>query len=147
MRVKKRGRPLRWKDAASGLFDMVAPEEYDRLMTAADLVHERDVSPEDAAKLIWWAYAGDVWRKKHEEGETKKTPDEILVYLTLVLTDSSHEHHVHYAAMANEIAVVVVEGAKLSRLERGKFRAAIREKIVSQWGASLDKLERARKGR
>ncbi|MBB5866193.1 hypothetical protein [Xanthomonas sp. 3058] len=147
MSVKKRGRPPRWNDAAAGLFDMIAPEDYDRLMTAGNLEDERDVAPDAAAKLIWWAYVGHVWREKNENGKTKKTPDEVLAYLTLALTDSSHEHHAHYAAMAKEIASVVIEDAKLNRLERGKFRAALREKIVSQWDASLDKLERARKGR
>ncbi|OAG68340.1 hypothetical protein A7D17_14885 [Xanthomonas floridensis] len=126
---------------------MVAPEDYDRLMTAGNLEDERDVSPEDATKLIWWAYVGHEWQQKYERKETTKTPDEVLAYLTLALADSSHEHHAHYAAMVKEIASLVIEDAKLNRLEIGKFRAALREKIVSQWDASLDKLERARKGR
>lgn len=146
MTGKKPGRPKRHEVSTNVLFDTFAPTEYERLLTAGNLADGRRVKERDAALLLWWAYIGPEWLAKYQSGETKKTSDECIEYLTEALADSGHEHHAHYSDMAIEVAIAVLEEDGLGSVERQKFRSALRQHLASKWqrvGGSLDKLERA----
>lgn len=146
MTARKRGRPKRKEQNISVLFDLCAPEDYDRLIIAGNIADGREVEPADAARLLWWAYIGHLWWDKREAGETKKTPEECMEYMSAAIADFEHEHHAHYVGLASEIAVAVLAEDKLDVVERQKLRSEVRRKVVSDWariGGSPDKLERA----
>lgn len=140
-----RGRPKRKESSTNVLFDVLVPEEYDRIMIAGDIAEGRPVPAGDAAKMLWWAYVGPKLRDEYAD-KVKKTPEQVVQYLTDALDDPAHEDHDHYTRMAREVAVSVLEEEKLATVERQQFRAATRERILSGWeriGGSADKLERA----
>lgn len=141
----KRGRPKRKESSTNVLFDLLVPEEYDRIMVAGDIAEGRSVRPGDAARMLWWAYVGPKLRDEYA-GKAKKTPEQVVQYLTDALADSGHQDHDHYARMVREVAVAVLEEERLETVERQQFRAATRKRILRGWekfGLSADMLERA----
>lgn len=146
MTIKKRGRPKREDSSISVLFDVFAPEEYERLLIAGNVAEGRAVDSRDIARLLWWACVGHMWWDKHDAGETEKTPDECIDYMADAISSADHEHHAHYVGMASEVAIAVLQEDGLGTVERQQFRLAVRGKIVSDWkrfGGSPDKMERA----
>ena len=115
------------------LFESIAPEEYARLIVAGDVVEGRAVAPQDGAKFLWWAVIGETWCERNEAGSADMSPDDVISFLTDSLGSDTHQHHAHYVSMLQDAAHRVLEAEGLGTVERQKFRAEARKKIIEKW--------------
>lgn len=148
----KRGRPAQGKPSAAVLAEALAPVEYERHVTAAEVADGREVAPDKAAGLLWWAYIGHEWWRRYDAGEktTAKSPDEALAFLKGVFADPGHEHYEHYAAMLKEVAHEVLREDGLNAADVHGFKAEIRAHVVAKFerlGLTDANLRRALTGR
>lgn len=130
---KGRGRPKGRAD--DGLLDLLlwaGSVEYQRIVTAAEVVNGREVSLHDAARLLWWALIGHEWEAKRQAGETVATPDEVIAKIEAMLADTAHEHHKHYSAMLQRVAGIVTQEAGAGDVDAQGFRTRLRGLIVER---------------
>lgn len=136
-----RGRPKGRDD--DGLADFLAwhavAGEYWPTVTAGEIANGRDVSPHDAAALLWWAYIGPEWHKDHapkdvrsDAGHYLHSVQKIRTKLEAVLADTTHEHHAHYANMLQQVAIEVVKEAGAGDVDTKGFRTRLRARMVGE---------------
>lgn len=147
----KRGRPAKSKPSLAVLAEALGPVEYERRVTAAEVADGRDVAPRDAAGLLWWAYIGPEWQRRHDAGEAMaKSPAGVLAFLQSVLADPGHEHHKHYSEMLPVVAHAVLREDGFDAADVHGFKADIRGHVVAEFerlGLTDANLRRALTGR
>lgn len=144
-----RGRPKgRGKDDSglALLAELLVPVDYERTLTAKDVISGREVSASAAAALLWWAWIGPQWWEKYHSKQTTKTPDECLSFLEQVLADQRHQHHNHYVKTLREVAQEVITEDRLGDVDAQGFNKRVQQHLLRQYeplGLTESNLKRA----